>query len=158
MKTKEKKIIMILVSIVLILGITYLITKGNNTKNVNNNIEEIKEESQNIEEFVKIQEDGTKVNISSKLQEEKELEGLKIGDIRITEKEGQFLLLAKVRNTTNSDIEPFYINIELLNEKGDKIATVTGAISAIKAGNKAILSAAVTEDYANAYDFKVTRK
>lgn len=158
MKTKEKKIIIILVSIVLILGIAYLITKGNNTKNVNNNVEEIKEESQNIEKFVKIQEDGTKVNISSKLQEEKELEGLKIGDIRITEKEGQFLLLAKVRNTTNSDIEPFYINIELLNEKGDKIATVTGAISAIKAGNKAILSAAVTEDYANAYDFKVTRK
>lgn len=155
MKSNEKRMIIILVMVaILIIAVIYLATRGKKE----NNEKEIEEKNQNIENFVEILEDGTKLNISSKLHEEKELDGLKIGNIQITEKNGQFLLLADVTNTTNKDIEPFYINIILYNKNGEQISTVIGAISPTKAGKKSRLSAAITEDYANAYDFKVTRK
>lgn len=149
---KKTRILALVIVGILIVGVIYFVTKEKKENS------EVKEENENIEKYVEILEDGTKRNISSKLQEEKELEGLKIGNIKITEKNGQFLLMANVRNTTNKDIQPFYINIILLNENGANIAVVTGAISPIKAGEKAILSASITEDYANAYDFEVTRK
>lgn len=149
---KKTRILALIVVAILIVGVIYLVTKE---KKENSKIEE---ENQNIENFIEVLEDGTKLNISSKLQEEKEIDGLRIGNIQITEKNGQFVLLADVTNTTNKEVEPFYINIILLDKEGKETATVIGIVSEVKAGQTTKLRAGITENYANAYDFKVVKK
>lgn len=152
MKSNEKKMILILILIVIILlSIIWFFTRKK---------EEIINENENqiVEEFVQVQENGAKVNISNKLKEEKELDGLKIGDIQLTEMNGQLLLLANVTNTTSIDRDAFYVNIILYNKEGQEIGTILGVISSVKANETVQLKAGITEDYANAYDFKVVKK
>lgn len=152
MKNNEKKIILILIIITaIVIGLTYLTkkTKTNENKETTNIVEE---------EFVSVSEDGTKYNISTKLKEEKNLEGLKIGNIRLTEKEGQCRLIADVTNTTSSDVKAFLIDIILYDKEGQKIATIQGMISPVKAGQTVQLNAGITENYANAYDFEIIKK
>ena len=152
MKKKEKKMLLILIIIsIAIIATLYFFTKDGN-KNITEQTNEVKEE------FVHRQEDGTKVNTSNKLKEEKELDGLKIGNIRLTEKDGQLTLFANVRNTTMQDVEAFFIDIILYDKEGNQLDTILGFVSPVKVGGTVELKAGVTEDYANAYDFKVVRK
>lgn len=150
MKKKEKKMILILIIVsILIIGIIWLVTRPKKEEIVENEV---------VEEFVQVLDDGTKLNISSKLQEEKTINGLKIGNIQLTEKNGQLVLLADVTNPTEKDSEIFLIDIILYDKTGKEIATVPGIVSPIKAGGKTQLNAGITEKYANAYDFKVVKK
>ena len=150
MKKSEKKMILILVIVsILIIGVIWLVTRPKKEKIVENEV---------VEEFVQVLDDGTKLNISSKLQEEKTINGLKIGNIQLTEKNGQLVLLADVTNPTEKDSEIFLIDIILYDKTGKEIATVPGIVSPIKAGGKTQLNAGITEKYANAYDFKVVKK
>ena len=150
MKKKEKKMILILIIVsILIIGVIWLVTRPKKEKIVENEV---------VEEFVQVLDDGTKLNISSKLQEEKTINGLKIGNIQLTEKNGQLVLLADVTNPTEKDSEIFLIDIILYDKTGKEIATVPGIVSPIKAGGKTQLNAGITEKYANAYDFKVVKK
>ena len=150
MKKKEKKMILILIIVsILIIGIIWLVTRPKKEKIVENEV---------VEEFVQVLDDGTKLNISSKLQEEKTINGLKIGNIQLTEKNGQLVLLADVTNPTEKDSEIFLIDIILYDKTGKEIATVPGIVSPIKAGGKTQLNAGITEKYAHAYDFKVVKK
>lgn len=150
MKKKEKKMILILIIVsILIIGIIWLVTRPKKEEIVENEV---------VEEFVQVLDDGTKLNTSSKLQEEKTINGLKIGNIQLTEKNGQLVLLADVTNPTEKDSEIFLIDIILYDKTGKEIATVPGIVSPIKAGGKTQLNAGITEKYANAYDFKVVKK
>ena len=150
MKKKEKKMILILIIVsILIIGVIWLVTRPKKEEIVENEV---------VEEFVQVLDDGTKLNISSKLQEEKTINGLKIGNIQLTEKNGQLVLLADVTNPTEKDSEIFLIDIILYDKTGKEIATVPGIVSPIKAGGKTQLNAGITEKYANAYDFKVVKK
>ena len=150
MKKKEKRMILILVVVsILIIGVIWLVTRPKKEEIVENEV---------VEEFVQVLDDGTKLNISSKLQEEKTINGLKIGNIQLTEKNGQLVLLADVTNPTEKDSEIFLIDIILYDKTGKEIATVPGIVSPIKAGGKTQLNAGITEKYANAYDFKVVKK
>ena len=152
MKNKEKKMLLILIIVSLaIIAILWFIARGekeNKTEQTN----------QVKEEFVQVKEDGTKVNVSNKLKEEKELDGLKIGNIRLTEKDGQLTLLANITNTTSKDVDAFFVNIILYDKEGKEIDKILGLVSPVKAGQIVELKAGITEDYANAYDFKVVKK
>lgn len=152
MKKKEKKMLIILIIVAIaIIAILWFIARGGK--------ESKQEETNQVkEEFVQVQEDGTKVNISNKLKEEKELDGLKIGNIQLTEKDGQLTLLANVTNTTSQDVDAFFIDIILYDKEENEIDTILGLVSPVKAGQTVELKAGITEDYANAYDFKVVKK
>ena len=113
---------------------------------------------ENVEEFVQVLEDGTKLNTSSKLKETKMLGKLQIGNIQLTNKNGQSVLLADVTNTGSTQTKVTLIEIELYDEEGRKIATIPGIISPLKAGEKTQLNTSVQQDYANAYDFKIIQK
>ena len=155
MKKNEKKMILILILLsVLIIGVIYLCTRPNKKDIVENNIKnEVKEE------FVKVQDNGTKVNISNKLKEEKDLNGLKISNIELKEKDGQLRLLADISNKSKEDVkEAFYINIILIDKTGKEIDSIRALVTPIKVGETKKISAGITEDYANAYDFKVVKK
>ncbi|MBO5478416.1 MAG: hypothetical protein J6A04_01670 [Clostridia bacterium] len=110
------------------------------------------------EEFVKVEQDGTKVNISNKLKEKKEFDGLKVENVQLTEKDGQSILLANVTNTTTQDLDSFFVDIILYDKQRNEIGTILGFISPVKSGQTVELKAGITEDYANVYDIKIVNK
>ncbi len=149
MKKKEKRMILILVIVsILIVGIIWGVTRPKKEK----------VEENGVEEFVQVLEDGTKLNTSDKLKEEKTVDGLKIGNIQLTEKNGQLVLLADVTNPTTKTSDTFLVDITLYDKTGKELTTVTGLIIPIKPGESTQLNAGITEKYANAYDFKVVKK
>lgn len=152
MKKSERRIIIVLFLIILFMvGVIYIAIKPKQQRSDET-------ENKKVEEFVVVQEDGAKINTSHKLKEEKMLDGLKIANIRLTEQEGETRLLADITNTTANDVEEgFFIDIILYNYEGKEIETITGLVTPIKAGSTKRLSAAITEDYANAYNFKVQK-
>ena len=164
---RNKKIIIMLVVIVVIMIGILLILKGipkseNNNKNETekNTIEY--EDNQEVNEFtekyVEELEDGTKLNISNKLNETKMLEGLKISNIQLTYKNGMSIIIADVENTTNGDIGLTPINLKLYDEQGNILETLDGLISEVKSGEKTQLNIGISSDYANAYDISIEKK
>lgn len=153
MKIERKKIILILILILIISAIiaVAVFTIKLKTKKINKTNTE-------KEEFVQVLGDGTKSNISNKLKEEKDLDGLKIRNIQLTEQNGQSVLLANVTNTTSKDVNVFLIDIIFYDKEGKEIATVPGIISSVKAGETIQLNAGITENCANAYNFKIIKK
>lgn len=157
---KEDKKWWIFIGIVLLIIIILLIYKGSTkTKNqddTSNNGTEISNQTEN--EFVKIEEDGTKVNTSNKLSEVKTIEGLEISNIRLTEKGNVTQILANVKNTTNTDVDGFKTTMTFYDKNGEIIVILGGHIPTVKANGTATLNTNSTGDFSNAYDFKVERE
>lgn len=151
MKKNEKRMILILLIILAIVIIAVVVGKNKGNK-------ENTDENQVKEEFVQVQEDGTKVNISSKLAETKTVGAYKIGNIQLTTKDNQSILLADVENVSSSATEMKMIEITLLDKEGNTLETVPGVVKQLQPGETAQLNAGITEDYANSYDFKVEIK
>jgi len=149
-KKKEKILIIILLGIVLIMAILAIVK--NQKESQKNIVEEINEE----EEFTRILEDGTKLNVSTKLNETKMVDKLKIYNIQLTSKNDQTVFLADVESSEDKEIT--LVDIVLLNKNGSELTTITGLIGKTKAGGVQQLNCVVTSDYANAYDFKVIVK
>ncbi len=150
MKKKEKILIILLLGIVLIMAILAIVK--NQKESQKNIVEEINEE----EEFTRILEDGTKLNVSTKLNETKMVDKLKIYNIQLTSKNDQTVFLADVESSEDKEIT--LVDIVLLNKNGSELTTITGLIGKTKAGGVQQLNCVVTSDYANAYDFKVIVK
>lgn len=154
MRENEKKgiVILIIVGVMLILCINIFKGNGKDTE-VN------KEKTNRInEEFVQVLQNGTKLNTSEELKQVKMIDGLQITNIQLTEKDGQTVLLADVTNTTNTDTRVIGINIIILDKQGKEIAKIPGVISPLKSGATKQLNVGITEDYSNAYDFKVEKQ
>ena len=151
MKKNEKRMILILLIILDIVIIAVVVGKNKGNK-------ENTDENQVKEEFVQVQEDGTKVNISSKLAETKTVGAYKIGNIQLTTKDNQSILLADVENVSSSATEMKMIEITLLDKEGNTLEKVPGVVKQLQPGETAQLNAGITEDYANSYDFKVEVK
>ena len=145
-------IILIVVAVVIIRKIT---TKNNKNEQVNNLTNQIETDT---EKYVTVLEDGTKLNISSKLKENKELEGLEITNTQITYNNGITNLLADVKNTTQAKMNMQQVTIILIDEKGETIYEIPGVIEEIEAGETKQFNTSITADFANAYDFKIVKK
>ena len=161
MKRNEKKLISILLIILAIVLIIFFVIKGKNTKkdsNIgNNNTTNVQINTQQ-EEFVQELEDGTKLNISSKLSETKTINDLEIGDIQLTNKGNQTILLANVENKSGKETKQLLIDIVLLDKKGNRLGKLGGIIPPLKNEEKTQLNISSLQDYSNAYDFQVTIK
>ena len=146
-------IIIILIGlIILISGLTLMIRKTEKR-------EEIKEEkNETIEEFVQKLEDGTNLNTSTKMKEAKKIEGMIIDDIQLTEKNNVTLLLAKVTNETNSKQGGYPVKIEIMDKEGNEIISIEGYIGELESGESTQLSISASFNYANAYDFVISKK
>ena len=151
MKPKEKRMILILLVILIIAIIIFAVNKNKKDENTaeGNNV---------VEEFVQVLEDGTRLNTSTKLNEMKKFEGLEFGNIQLTNLNGQSVLLADVKNTTSAETGLMLVNVTLIDKNGNELGTVGGIISPLKPGESKQFNTSMTIDYANAYDFKVTKK
>lgn len=148
-----KFILIIIVLIIISIIITLVLNRNKDKEQINNNNETntLKEESY-IEEI----EDGVKINKSSKLNEVKEINGLLITNIQLTTKDGMTTLLADVQNNSGVKTDVKTLQITLLNKDGSELTTVTGIVNGLEIGETTQLNIAMTSDYVNAYDFRVS--
>lgn len=83
---------------------------------------------------------------------------MEISNIRLTHKDGNSIVLANVKNTTDQDVTLIPIILTLLDDKGNVLEKINGLISPVKASESIQLNVAISGDYANAYDFTVEKK
>ncbi len=152
MKRNNKTIYIILLIIILV--IILFIVKQNRKDNNVNTIEQEASQGQLVQEL----ENGTKLNISSKLNEEKETDGLKFTNIELTQQNKQTVLLADVTNISENATELKLVDVVFLDREGNEIITVGGIISPLESGEKTQFNTSMTLDYTNVYDFKIIMK
>ena len=156
MKKKEKRLILILVIITIIAIIIMVTNKNKKQEDSNQTVEQ--NTTQTEEKYVDVLDDGTKLNKSSKLQEVKKIDGMEISDFQITQKDNVTVLLGTITNKTNQTKGDYPISIKILDDQGNEITTVGGYIGKLDAGESTQLNCSATFDYANAYDFEITKK
>lgn len=155
-KKKEKgiKIIHIILIIIVIITVIFLTKYFNKNKEKVDKIGEIQAE----EKYIKIFNDGVKLNTSAKLNEDKKFEDLKIKDVQLTYRNGVTNLLCNVENTSNKNMKMQDVEITLLDENDKVIYKMVGIIEDISAGETKQFNTSVTADFSNAYDFKINKK
>lgn len=154
MKTNEKKWILILAVILVIAIIVFFVMRLGKGKNTEQN--GATNGAGNTEQFYEELDDGTKLNVSTKLNQTKTVNGLEIGNIQLTNKDNQTVLLAEVENKSGKAIEETLIDVTLIDKDGNELGTIGGMIAPLKEGGKTQLNISAMQDYAEAYDFQVT--
>ena len=153
---KKKKIIIISLIVIAVIAIVCG-SIGFIRNNKNKESEQLK--GNNLqEEFVQVLEDGTKLNTSEQLKTTKNMDGLEITNIQLTEQNGQSVLIADVRNTTETETGVIGINIIILDKQENEIGKMPGIIAPLTAGETKQLNVGITEDYSNAYNFRVEKQ
>ena len=166
-KEKGKNLFLKIVLIAIIVGIIVFIIMnivkskkskegvGQNYQNQNGESQQV-EENAVKEEFVQLTDDGMKVNVGSKITDDKEVNGLKFTNVQLTEKDNQSTLLADVENATGKELKDYTnLDITFLTKDGEEIVTIKGILTPLKSGEKTQLNAGLTQDVANAYDIKI---
>ena len=156
MKTNEKKWIIILAVILVIAIIVFLVLRIGKGKN--DNQKSGTSGAGNPEQYYEELEDGTKLNISTKLNQTKTVDGLEIGKIQLTNKDNQTVLLAEVENKSGKVTEETLIDVTIIDKDGKELGTIGGMIAPLKEGEKTQLNISAMQDYTDAYDFKFTIK
>lgn len=150
-KSGIKIFIILLILSLLILGVIYFIIKNNvHTDTI--------EQNQISEEFVQTLDDGTKLNTSTKLNENKNINGLQIGNIQLKREDNKTTLLADVENVTDKTINEKYLDIILIDKEAKILTTIPAITVKLEPGEKTQLNIGTQLDYVNAYDFRIIEK
>ena len=157
MKVKEVMLILATIIVVLVIIIVGVSIKKSGKQETAKTPEIGVVEENKVEEFVEVKADGTKVNTSNQLSKIKKIDGLEISNIKLTENGNVSQIIADVKNPTSSTLGDFAINITILDKAGNEIAVIGGYIDKVEAGKTVQLNASATVDFANAYDFKVSK-
>ncbi len=160
MKKNEKMLIAVLVIITLIV-IIFAATRKDSKENPENPGTVTIDKTNEViveEKYVTTSEDGTKVNTSEALKANKVVNGVEFSNIGLTQKNGETILTATVKNTGSSASEMFAVDITLIDDAGQDIVTIGGLVAPMEAGATSTFETSMTLDYANSYDFRVTAK
>lgn len=159
MSKKEKQVIGVLIGIAVIAIIVVLIVNGKNKEdeNIVNN-ETVENNTVEEEKYVEVLENGTKLNTSEKLKETKEIDGMEISNMQLTEEGNITKLLGTITNKSNTTKGNYEINIKLIDENGKELTTLVGYIGELEPGESTQLSTSTTFDYANTYDVEITKR
>ena len=156
MKKKEKKRILILIVVaIIIILVLFWIRAAVNKKDNQGSQNPSSSSSEAGSEYTALYSDGSKLNVSSKLKENKSYQNVIISNIQLTTVNGVNRLLANVTNNSSASTDAQDVSIVFVDSQGNTIATVPGVIPALNAGETAQLNASTTKDIINAYDFRV---
>lgn len=153
MKTNEKKVIAILITIT-ILVIIIAIIMGNRGKKS----EEKTSENSEQKETTQLLNDGMILNNSDKLHETKKIEGMEISNIQLTESENETLLIGTITNTSTTEQGDYVALIKMVDEQGNEIKTMEAYLGKLKPEKSMKFSASAKFDISNVYDFVITKK
>lgn len=152
-----KTIIILLIVLIIIIGV--VICK-NKSKKANKQQEESIQQSQNGDidmnntENAKI-ENGIKQNTSENILKDREIEGIKITDIKLEAQEGLSHFTATVKNDTSKNFAGGVAKITFTNKDGSIYAELEVYIPEITQGGVNAIDAATTSDIINAYNFNI---
>ena len=146
-KSEIRMIIIILIVGLIIIGVVAL--TGKNKK-------EDGETSKAEESYAEVLEDGTRINKSEKAKKVKEVDGLEISNLQVTEKDNVTVMLGTVTNKSNETKEDITLKIKILDKEGKEITTVRNYIGKIEPGKSTQLNTSTTFDYVEMYDYEVT--
>ncbi len=160
--SKRTWIIITSIIILIIIATTIYAINSNNNNTMEENqisqenviLNEIKEEK----EFSIETTDETYINTSEKLKESKIIEELEISNIRIEEKNDKSQILANIENNNEQIKGGFEVVVEVLDKEGNIMVGLNGYIDEVKPGETGILNISATSDFANAYDFNISKK
>lgn len=144
MKAKEKRLIFVLL-LLLVIIVVVKVKNGEKSEVSNDN-------------YITILADGTKVNTNEDLKQTKMFGDLEFTDIQLTNKDGQTILLANVKNTGNLATEMKLVSVIMLAANGEKIVTVDGIIPPLEVGETTQFNINMMQDYTEAYDFQIIEK
>ena len=117
------------------------------------------DQQENKNEYIKTEEDGTRVNTSDKIKKAKfTIDGLEISNIQLSELVGKTSLTADVKNSTEEKKGDIELTITLYKKDGSVLVEMGGYIGTVEAGATSKIDAAATLDYANAYDIKIEKR
>lgn len=161
MTGKEKKGILILVGIVLIvlLVVVFIIkSSGDKTKETQGNVFN-PSASNNTEKYATNIEDGTKINNSTEFNKTKKYNNIEISNIQFTYEEGRSVLLADMKNVGSTKHNAEIVKITILDENNQVIDIFSPAIPDIEPGATETLNLIITgANCVNAKDFKIEEK
>ena len=157
-KFSKIRIAISVIIIIIVFIICFKILSKKDTDNTGNSENEFVLYNSSIADYVKTSEEGTKINISPKINQDMKLNELDIKNIQLTCKNGITTLLADVLNNTNKDSGMKNINIKLLDENNKEIRTVSGYIPALKIGETTKLNVSMSSNLIIAYDIKISEK
>ena len=146
-KSEIRMIIIILIVGLIIIGVVALTGKSK---------KESGEASKVEESYAEVLEDGTRINKSEKAKKVKEVEGLEISNLQVTEKDNVTVMLGTVTNKSNETKEDITLKIKILDKEGKEITTVRNYIGKIEPGKSTQLNTSTTFDYVEMYDYEVT--
>ena len=156
MKKKEKKRLLILIVIaIMIILVLFWVRAALNNKDNQGSQNPSSSSTEAGSEYIALYSDGSKLNTSSKLKENKNYQNITISNIQLTTVNGLNRLLANVTNNSSTSIDAQDISIVFVDNQGNTIATVPGVIPALNAGATEQLNASTTKDIINAYDFRI---
>ena len=145
---------LVLITVIVII-VAVVLSNRNKEDNSTDNVQATNTQT---EEFVNVLSDGTKVNTSDRLHETKTFDGMEISNFQLTENENVTLLLGTITNKTTTVKGGYPVNIRILDKEGKEIKTTAAYITKIEPGESTQLNTSATFDYANAYDFEITKR
>ena len=158
MTKKERKRILILVIIVAVIIVAMVVSMNKKGKQMAENSGETNEKpAVSNEEYVQTLDDGTRLNTSTKLQETKKIEGLEISANQVTAKDNATELLGTIKNTSSTKKGNFLADIKVVDKDKKEIVKAQVLIPELEAGESTKLIISTNFDYANAYDFSISK-
>ena len=155
-KNASKRNLLIIVGGLIIIAVVVGIVI-NSKKGTSSSEQKDSDGTSTTEEYVKVLEDGTKLNISEELQKTKKVDDLEISNIQLKATEGMTTLLADVKNISEKKTKEQMINVEVVDKEGKTLTELRGLINKLDPGAIEQLNIVVTADVSNAYDFKVSK-
>ena len=154
-------VLMLMAIIVLAIAlIVYAISNLNGKKSTGETDDDfsvITEEKKN-ENHVQILDDGTKLNTSTALHEEKNVDGFSFKNIQLTTKDGLTTLTIDVTNNTGSNQPMTAFDIIFTDDDGNDLVTFGGFIKETTPNETTKLTSVGTLDYSNSYNFRIVKK
>lgn len=160
MTGKEKKGILILVGVVLIvlLVVVLAMKSGDKTKETKGNVLN-PSAGGNTEKYATNIEDGTKINNSTEFNKSKKYNNIEISNIQFTYEEGRSVLLADMKNTGSTKHNAEIVKITILDENNQAIDVLSPEIPNMEPGATKQLNVIISgKDAVNAKDFKIEAK
>ena len=156
--SKNEKIGIGVLVLITVLVIIVAVVLSNRNKEENNTTNDLQATNTQTEEFVNVLNDGTRVNTSDKLHETKTFDGMEISDFQLTENGNVTLLLGTITNTSSEKKGGYPISIKVLDKDGNELTVVAAYIGELEPGESTQLNSSATFDFANAYDFEITKR
>ena len=163
MKKNEKIVILVLV-IILVAVIIFAVVRNNSSSDTEETETSSSTESSETEdtseeegEYSMIVDDGTKLNTSDKLHEDKELDGLEITEIQLTSADNVTQFLATATNTSDEVQGGYIATLTLLDADGNALVVLSPYIEELEPDESTQLNVSAVFDYSDAYDFTITK-